>query len=66
MRIEKRGLDRTWRESLEYLRYFDDYYKRYTDDIFKEKIIIENTDLVILRKIAQRLADDIYAKEFNK
>ena len=64
-RIEHRAIPRTWREHTDRLEYFDNYYKQYSSPVFNEKIIVENTDLDKLKKIAQEMADDIYAKQFN-
>lgn len=65
MRIERRCIPRTWREHIDKLRYFDNYYKQYVSPVFNEKIIIENLDLDILKKRAQEMADDIYADQLN-
>ncbi len=65
-RIEKRNIPRTWRESLEYLRYFREYYLNYNNDIFIEKIIIENIDVQNLKKKAVELADRIYINAIKK
>jgi len=65
-RIEKRNIPRTWRESLEYLRYFREYYLSYNNDIFMEKIIIENIDVQNLKKKAAELADRIYINAIRK
>lgn len=65
-RIEDRGIPRTWRENINHLKYFQNYYKEYTNSIFNEKIIIENTDLNSLKLIAKEMADDIYANQLNK
>ena len=65
-RIENRGIPRTWREHIHYLKYFNEYYKNYSSPIFDEKIVIENTDLSRLRQVAVEMADDIYADQFNR
>lgn len=65
-RIEKRNIPRTWRESLEYLRYFREYYLSYNNDIFMEKIIIENIDVQNLKKKSVELADRIYINAIRK
>lgn len=64
-RIEVRGIPRTWRENLSNLRYFDDYYKKYSNPIFREKIIVENKELNKLQECAREMADDIYANQLN-
>lgn len=65
-RIDDRGIPRTWREQIKFLRYFDDYYKKYSNKIFDEKIIIENTELFKLKQVAKEMADDIYANQFSQ
>ena len=59
-RIEKRGIPRTWREHLQYLNYFRNYYLNYESDLFAEKLVIYNNDLSKLEQAAEKLADEIY------
>ena len=63
-RIEKRGVQRTWREYPNELTYFHNFYNSYQSDIFKEKIIIKNISFETLYNTAIDLANKIYAKEF--
>ena len=65
-RISKRGLSRTWREHLEHLTYFSNYYKMFNSDIISSKIAIKNTSLVELEKEARKLAIQIYADTINE
>lgn len=59
-RVEKRGIPRTWREHLNFLKYFRYYYLNYESDLFLEKIVIYNDNLKKLEKAAEKLADEIY------
>ncbi len=65
-RIGKRGIQRNWRESLEYLSYFRDFYLRFESPAFAEKMILGNTSFAALQYAAERLANEIYAKEYSK
>lgn len=65
-RIEKRGIPRTWREAPEYLSYFSDYFLNYDSEMFKKKLIIENTSFIYLREQVRKLANEIYATEYRK
>lgn len=59
-RIEKRGIPRTWRENLNYLKYFRNYYLNYESKLFADKLVIYNDDLRKLERAAEKLADEIY------
>lgn len=61
-RIDSRGIERTWRESLTHLTYFREYFKNYYNKIFKDKIIIYNKSLSDLEAKAIELADEIYGR----
>ena len=65
-RIEKRGIPRTWRENIEHLRYFRNYYKCFESELFDDKTVIENTSLEKLQLTAIEMADKIYADELRK
>lgn len=65
-RIEKRGIPRTWRETVEHLTYFRNYYKSFESELFDDKIIVENISLEKLEQIAIEMADMIYADELKK
>lgn len=62
-RILKRGTKQTWRENIENLNYFRNFYINYNSEIFKEKIIIKNDSLDALEKKAEELAEEIYELE---
>lgn len=64
-RIERRGVARTWREHLEQLRYFADYYAEYDNELFASKRVVENTSFEQLRECARILADEIYVRAFK-
>lgn len=59
-RIEARGIPRTWREKVEYLKYFRDYYINYENKLFEQKIIINNFDINVLNSKAIEIANEIY------
>lgn len=59
-RISKRGLKRTWREYIKHLKYFREFYINYENDMFNEKIIIKNDNIIELEKKAIKLAEEIY------
>ena len=65
-RIQKRGIPRTWRETPEFLRIFSDYYLSFDSKRFNKKVIIENTSIANLKKAARKLANEIYAEEYNR
>ncbi|MGP1490158.1 MAG: radical SAM protein [Treponema sp.] len=66
VRIEKRGIPRTWREQKEYLSYFRKFYLNFNSEFFNSKIIIKNDSFSNLKKAAVNLAEEIYANEFNR
>lgn len=59
-RIEKRGIPRTWREHINNLNYFRNYYLNYESNLFADKQVISNLDLNKLEIAAENLADEIY------
>lgn len=59
-RIENRGIPRTWRESIENLSYFRQFFLQFDSNIFFKKMVIYNNTLEELRKKAVELADYIY------
>lgn len=65
-RIGKRGIQRTWRESLGRLSYFRDFYLEFDSPAFAEKLVLENTSFIALQYAAERLANEIYAAEYSK
>lgn len=65
-RIEKRGIQRTWREYPEYLSYFRDFYLGFESPVFAKKIVLKNTSFAVLQYAAERLANEIYAEEYSK
>lgn len=65
-RIEKRGIPRTWRENIEHLCFFRNYYKSFESELFDDKKIIENISLEKLQQTAIEMADKIYADELRK
>lgn len=63
-RIEKRGIPRTWRESLDNLKYFRKKYLEYdNDNLFKEKIVIKNIDIDSLQETASKIAGELYERQ---
>lgn len=66
-RIEKRGIPRTWRESLENLTYFREFYLNYkNDDLFGKKTVIYNHSFDKLIEIAKKVAGEIYDRSREK
>lgn len=66
-RIAKRNIPRTWRESINHLKYFSDFYLSYNSDMFTVKMVIDNYyDEESLKNEARKLADRIYANAYNK
>lgn len=65
-RIRKRGLQRTWRESLKYLSYFREFYLGFESPAFAGKMILKNMSFATLQHAAERLANEIYAEEYSK
>lgn len=65
-RITRRKTPRTWRESIEHLRYFREFYLSFENPLLPEKIVIENISFAAMKDAAERLANEIYAKEYSK
>lgn len=62
-RIQKRNAPRQWRESIEWLNFFQQYYKTFPlDKISENNYIIYNNDLKKLEDIAKEVADSIYKR----
>ena len=59
-RIISRGIPITWREHPIYLKFFRNFYKNFTSDCYKEKIIIKNTSLDILKSFARHFVRQLY------
>lgn len=62
-RIQKRNIPRTWREHPEMLSYFREFYLGYENTkLFKNKQIVDNHSLAMLKATAERMAEEIYNK----
>lgn len=64
-RIKERNIPKTWRESIQELTYFREFYLKYNNSMFLQKIFIQNTSLKDLEKVANNLASEIYAKKYH-
>lgn len=60
-RISKRGIPRTWRETIENLEYFRNFYLTYNNKIFKNKEIIYNDNIKYLHEKSIDIANEIYS-----
>ncbi len=61
--IEKRGIERTWREYPQHLQYFKKYYLEYQNDIFERKVVVHNdSNLEELKNKAKIMVDEIYER----
>lgn len=59
-RIANRGMERQWRETDEYLCYFRDFFLEFNHIKVKEKIIVNNISLEVLRQCAVGIANKIF------
>jgi len=62
-RIELRGVPPTWRESLEHLTFFREFFlKQSSLPIFNKKTIIKNEDIESIESAAIKIADELHAQ----
>ena len=58
-RIIKRGDKLTWRENIDCMKYFSEFFKLYNSNLFNKKILIRNDDINDLKIYAEKIADEL-------